>query len=113
MPRDYRVALEDMAGSLARVRTLTSGMTYDEFTKELTIQEAVIRNLEIIGEASKSVPSTVRSGYPEIEWAKIAGLRDVLIHQYFGIDLEIIWEIIQIKLPDLDAQIKRILSELG
>lgn len=113
MPRDYRVFLEDMLGSLARIQTLTSGMSCDEFTKELTRQEAVIRNLEIIGEASKSVPHAVRSRYPEVDWARIGGLRNVLIHQYFGIDLEIIWDIIQTKLPNLDAQVKRILSELG
>jgi uncharacterized protein with HEPN domain len=113
MPRDYRVFLEDMLGSLARIRTLTSGMSYDEFSEDLTRQEAVIRNLEIIGEASKGVPHAVRSSYPEVDWARIGGLRDVLIHQYFGIDLEIIWDIVQTKLPNLDAQIKRILSELG
>ncbi len=73
----------------------------------------MIRNLEIIGEASKSVPHAVRSSYPEIDWARIGGLRDVLIHHYFGIDLEIIWDIIQTKLPNLEAQIERILSELG
>jgi uncharacterized protein with HEPN domain len=90
MPRDYRVSLEDMLGSLARIRTLTSGLSYDEFTKDLTGQEAVIRNLEIIGEASKSVPQVVRSRYSEVDWARIGGLRTVLIHQYFGIDPEII-----------------------
>lgn len=113
MPRDYRVSLEDMLVSLARIRTLTSGMSYDEFTEDLTRQEAVIRNLEIIGEASKSVPHEIRSSYPEIDWVRIAGLRDVLIHQYFGIDLEIIWDIVQTKLPNLDTQINKIISELG
>ncbi len=112
MPRDYRVCLEDMLGSLARIRTLISGPSYDDFAKDLTKQEAIIRNLEIIGEASKNVPQVVRSTYPEVDWAKIGGLRSVLIHQYFGIDLEIIWGIIETKLPGLDAQIKRILSEL-
>jgi len=113
MPRDYRVSLEDMLGSLVRIQTLTSGMSFDEFAEDLTRQEAVIRNLEIIGEASKSVSYSVRSSYPEVDWARIGGLRDVLIHQYFSIDLEIIWDIIQTKLPNLDAQVKRILSELG
>lgn len=113
MPRDYRVSLEDMLRSLARIRTLTSGLSYDAFTKNLTIQEAVARNLEIIGEAAESVPHAVKSRYPEADWARIAGLRDVLIHQYFGVDLEIIWDVIQAKLPDLDAQIEGILSNVN
>ena len=113
MPRDYRVYLEDMLRSLARIQTLTSGMSYDDFAKDLTKQEAVIRNLEIIGEASKHVPQAVRSTYPEVDWAGIAALRNILIHEYFGIDLEIVWDIIQNELPPLDAQINEIMSELG
>lgn len=99
MRKDYRVSLEDILVSLARIRTLTLAISYDEFTEDLTKQEAVIRNLEIIGEASKSVPHDVQSSYPEVDWARIGGLRNVLIHQYFGIDLEIIWDIMQTKLP--------------
>ena len=113
MPRDYRLYLEDMLGSVKRLQTLTSGISYDDFAKDLTKQEAVIRNLEIIGEASRHVPQAVRSTYPEVDWAGIAALRNILIHEYFGIDLEIIWDIIQNELPSLDAQINEIISELG
>jgi len=69
MPRDYRLYLEDMSGSLRRLQTLTSGMSYDEFCADLTRQEAAIRNLEIIGEASRNVPEAVRSTYPDVDWA--------------------------------------------
>ena len=96
---------------MERIRILTAGLTYDEFSEDLTRQEAVIRNLEIIGEASKSVPHEIRSKHPEVDWARIGGLRDVLIHRYFGIDLEIIWDILQSKLPNLEVQIKKVLAE--
>ena len=110
MPRDYRVFLEDMLQSLTRIHVLTSGLSYDDFLKDLTKQEAVIRNLEIIGEAAKNIPKEIRSSYPDIDWPRIGGLRDILIHQYFTIDLEIIWDIIWHNLPSLEVQIKRILS---
>ena len=113
MPRDYRLYLEDILGSLRRLQTLTSGMSYDDFAKDLTKQEAVIRNLEIIGEASRKVPHAVQSTYPDVDWAGTAALRNILIHEYFGIDLEIIWDIIQNELTPLDTQINKILSELG
>ena len=108
MPRDYRVSLEDILGSLERIRVPTSGLTYQEFGDNFTGWQAMIRNLGVIGEAAKSVDHETRSGHPEVERTKIAGLRDVLIHHYFGIDLEIIWDIIQTKLSNLDAQIKKI-----
>ena len=111
MPRDYRVLLEDMLASLTRIHVLISGMSYDDFANHLTRQEAVIRNLEIIGEAAKNVPKELRSMYPHVDWARIGGLRDILIHQYFAVDLEILWDIILNNLPDLEVQIRQILSE--
>jgi len=68
----------------------------------------VIRNLEIIGEAAKNIPKEFRSKHGEIEWNKISGLRDILIHEYFGVDLDILWDIIQNKLPDLKRKISKI-----
>jgi len=111
MPRDYRVLLEDMLAALTRIHVLTSGLSYDDFASHLTRQEAVIRNLEIIGEAAKNVPRELKSRYPHVDWARIGGLRDILIHQYFAVDLEILWDIILNNLPDLEVQISQILSE--
>ncbi len=67
--------------------------------------------MEIIGEAAKNVPATTRAKYPEIEWRKIAGLRDILTHEYFGIDLEVVWDIVKNKLPVLERQVKHILRQ--
>lgn len=110
MPRDYRVSLEDILEAMSRIRTLTRGVSYNDFSRDLTKQEAVVRNLEIIGEAAKNMPEDVRSDYPEVDWTRIAGLRDILIHRYFAVDLEIVWDIITNKLSDLEHHVKRMVS---
>ncbi len=111
MPRDYRVLLEDMVASLKRIHVLTSDLSYQDFEKDLTRQEAVIRNLEIIGEAAKKVAQDLRSTHPEVDWARMGGLRDILIHQYFAVDLEIIWDLILNNLPELQLRLEGILSD--
>ncbi len=113
MPRDSKLYLEDMLSSVKRIQTLTSGILYDEFAGDLTTQEAVIRNLEIIGEASRHVPQAVRTSFSAVAWDGMAALRNILIHEYFGIDLEIIWDIITNELPILETQINEIISQLG
>jgi uncharacterized protein with HEPN domain len=110
MPRDYKVYLEDIIEAIRRIRFFTTDLSLQTFPSDIKAFDAVIRNLEIIGEASKRVPEEIRSIYPDVEWKKIAGLRDILAHEYFGIDVEIIWDIIQNKLPVLERQIKRMLE---
>ncbi|MBI3609902.1 MAG: DUF86 domain-containing protein [Nitrospirae bacterium] len=111
MPRDYKVWLEDILEAIQKIHEYTKGMSFKTFAADAKTLDAVVRNLEVIGEAVKKTPENVRSKHADVDWKKIAGLRDILIHEYFGIDPEIIWDIIQIKLPTLEKRVKQILSE--
>ena len=113
MPRDFRVYLEDILEAASRVQQFTAGFSKDKFSKDIKTFDAVIRNLEIIGEAAKKTPENLRSKYPVVDWQKIAGLRDVLIHEYFGVDAEIIWDVVENKIPVLKSQIEKILKEIS
>jgi uncharacterized protein with HEPN domain len=89
-------------------------MTFEEFVLDERTFDAVIRNLLVIGEAVKNVPQDMRVRYPEIEWRKVAGLRDIIVHTYFQVQDEIIWDIVQSKIPTLQQQIQQLLnSESG
>src|ERR1700722_4533977 len=79
----------------------TSHKTKDEVINDAVLKRAIIRSLEIIGEAAKKLDDEFKAGYPHVEWKKIAGTRDKLIHEYFGVDYDIVWDIIENKLPDL------------
>ncbi|MDP2210016.1 MAG: DUF86 domain-containing protein [Bacteroidota bacterium] len=87
----------------------SKGLSLDEFVKDETLQRAFVRSLEIIGEATKKLSSEIKTKYPDVEWKAIAGTRDKLIHDYFGVDFELVWDIVTTKIPILKKQIGDIL----
>ena len=103
--------LYDIQEAIRRIRSYTHGMTYKEFLADTRTQDAVIRNLEIIGEATKKLSEGLRNRYPSVPWKEMAGARDRLIHNYFGVDIEVVWKISTAELSDLTLQITKILSK--
>ena len=111
MPREYKLYLRDIIASIEKIEKYIKGLDYELFINNDLIIDGVVRNLEIIGEATKKVPAVVLNKKPAIDWRKIAGLRDILIHGYFGIDTEIIWDIVQNMLSNLKETVKDLLLE--
>jgi len=113
MSRNPRLYLEDIQQSCAKVLRFTADLSFEQFKQDDRTYDAVLRNLEIIGEAAKNVPEEIRQRFPLAEWRKISGFRDVAAHQYFSISDSIVWDIVQNKIPELNAQIEQILKELS
>ena len=113
MQRDYKVYFKDMVDAMQNIEEYTEGLDFKGLKDNKLIRDAVIRNLEVIGEAVKNIPKEIRDKHPEIKWREIAGLRDRLIHRYFEVDLEIVWDIIKNKLPELKNKISAIFQARG
>ena len=110
MSRDSSVYLEDMLEAVRKVERYSRGLTRQSFAADEKTVDAVVRNLEVLGEAAKRIPEAVRRGAPDIPWQRIAGLRDILIHDYFGIDFDIVWDVIQNKIPPLEPRLLELLG---
>ena len=103
--------LYDIQEAVRRIQSYTHEMTYEEFLLDTRTQDAVIRNIEVIGEATKKLSAELRNRYSSIPWKEIAGTRDRLIHNYFGVDIEVVWKISIAELSDLTLQIAKILCD--
>jgi uncharacterized protein with HEPN domain len=110
--RHYRLYIEDILECIRKIGDYVNGMSFEEFSKDTKTVDAVVRNFEIIGEASSQLPKKVKDKYPHIEWRSMIDFRNVIIHEYFGIDLEITWNIIKTKLSPLEEKIKHLLDIL-
>lgn len=103
--------LEDILESIEKIRKYLGNSSFDEFLEDEMLIDAVIRNLMIIGEAAGHIAPEIRVKYPEIEWKKIVGLRNILVHDYSGIDLDIVWDIIKYRLNPLETNVRQVLKE--
>jgi uncharacterized protein with HEPN domain len=104
-------SLDDIKEAIKRIRLYTKDSSYKKFLKDIKCQDAVVRNLEILGEATKNISSALKEKHPLLPWRKLAGVRDRLIHHYFGVNLDIVWTILHEELPSLALEIEKILKK--
>lgn len=109
--RTYLDHIQDIHDAISRVAEFIAGQDYGQFEKDAKTTYAVVRALEILGEAAKAIPDPVRRRYPSVPWRQMVGMRDKLIHQYFGVNLEVVWKTATEDLPDLVPLITQILRE--
>jgi uncharacterized protein with HEPN domain len=110
MHRDYKLYLDDIVESINRILTYIGESDYTAFSADQKTIDAVVRNLEIIGEAARNLPDEMRQSMTEIDWKKIVGLRNILVHEYFGINKQIVWDIVTTKLLPLKSACEKKLS---
>ena len=110
-PREWLFRLEDIVESSALIAVYVQGMSYADWVKDRKTIDAVVRNLQIIGEATNHVPEDVRSRYSDVPWAQLRGMRNILIHEYFGVDTDILWRAATEDVPRLREQIQKIIDE--
>lgn len=110
--KDPTVFAAHILECIEKVQEYTEDITKKDFKNSTQLQDAIIRRVEIIGEAARNIPQEIQRKYPEIPWDEMKGMRNVLIHEYFGVDLDLTWEVAQKDLPDLKSQIISLKEEL-
>ena len=111
MKRDYKLFIKDIVDAIESIEKFVAGMNFEEFKNDDKTVSAVVRKLEIIGEATKNIPDEIKEKYPKLPWREMAKIRDKLIHSYFSVDFEIVWKVIKEELPLLKPEIEEILHE--
>lgn len=112
MKKDYSIFLKHILESIQEIEKYIINISIDDFAEDIKTQDAAVRRIEIIGEAVKNLPSDFKNKHKDINWKEIAGMRDVLIHEYFGVDIDIVWETIKKDLPELKIKVSEILKIL-
>lgn len=112
MDREFVDYLTDIIDAMEKAQTFIANLSYNQFTKDDRSVFAVIRALEIVGEATKNIPDNIRKENPDIPWKDMAGMRDVLIHDYFGVDIETVWLTVTKKIPEIKPLLQKILERL-
>jgi len=108
MTKDYNILINHILECIGKIEEYTNTVTKDEFSKSTQTQDAVMRRIEIIGEAVKHIPQEIKDKYSDIPWKRMAGMRDILIHEYFGVDLELTWKVAKEDILELKKKISKI-----
>ncbi|MCD6542142.1 MAG: DUF86 domain-containing protein [Thermoplasmata archaeon] len=111
MRRDYKLFIKDILDAIEKIEEFVAGMDFEEFKNDDKTVSAVVRKLEIIGEATKNIPDEIRQKHPDLPWKEMAKIRDKLIHGYFVVDHQIVWNVVKKELPLLKPKIEKILQE--
>lgn len=111
-PKDLKIFLGHILDNIEKIENTFADLSEAKYSKDVDIQDATLRRLEVIGEAVKNLPPAFRKKYPTVPWKKMAGIRDILIHEYFGVDMYLVWKISVTDIPKLKKQILKIVEQL-
>lgn len=112
MKRDYGDYIDDIISHMQKAEDFIMNINYEDFAKDEKTIFAVIRSLEVVGEVAKQIPSSIRHKYPKIPWKRIAGMRDRLIHEYFGVKLMRVWDTVKIEIPPLKPLFEKVRKDM-
>ncbi|MEW6200760.1 MAG: DUF86 domain-containing protein [bacterium] len=112
MKRDYKLFIKDILDCIRKIEEFAGDMSFEEFVRDEKTKSAVVREIEVMGEATKNIPKAIRERHKDIPWGDMTGMRDKIIHFYFGVDYEIIWKVVKKRLPEIKSMIEGILKEM-